>query len=981
MKRLFSISALIILMLSFSFNLLAQETMVSGRVTDEKNDPVTGANVTVRGKAGGARTDANGNFSISVAKGQSLLISFIGFEPKEILYDGQPNVSVQLNVAFSNLEEVVAVGYGTVTKKEVTGSVVTVKAKDFNKGDVNNPMALIQGKVPGLTITKVGGGDPNSGYQIQLRGLNTLSGGRGPLIIVDGIIGGNTLNMIDPNEIESIDVLKDGSAAAIYGTRATNGVILITTKRPDIGDVKFEVNSFISTEVKAEKQRYLSPNEYRDVLTEYYPDRLYLDKGDNTDWFDQVTRTPVNQNLSFSASGGTRKINYRAGLYYKLDQGIVQRTSSRTITPSLFISQTGANDKLKVDYRLLYSFVKREWANNGVLGQAAWRNPTEPVYDPTDVDHGGYYTVVSSSGYLNPVAMVNERVDNVDDQYFSGDINAAYTLLRGFKLTMHTSYNSRQNFAGMYQTRFFPDLGMNGNAIAYTNYTNDVLFEPGVEYKKSFKGHSVQAIGGYSYFENHYRQLLAQNYNFDLDNFSYNNIGSGYALPDGLADMSTVQNENKLIAFYGRVMYNFLDKYLLSASVRHEGSTRFGANNKWGTFPAISAGWRVNEEDFMQDVKWVKALKLRIGYGVTGNQDIPNYLSLSRLSISPRQMYYNGSWINTYQPASNPNPNLKWEKKEEYNAGVDFSLFDNRLSGSIDFYHRKISDLLWWYSVPVPPNVYNNMYANVGSMQNQGLEIALTWDAVRSKNFNVNTSVNFSRNRNKLLSFSDKNAGYELQFLKINPAATTWTEFVEEGMPLGNFMAPVFLGTDASGNAIYEDVDKNGSVNVESELDRRTVGNAYPKFELGWASSLQYKNFDLSFFFRGVFGHSLLNMERVFYENWQPLLNGRNILRSKLENHPDYTGIPTYDSRFVEKASFVKLNNVSIGYNFKVGKGGNLLRVYGTGQNLLCITDYSGADPERPISEFNTNTATGGTENLNYYPFTKTFSIGFNFKF
>lgn len=957
------------------------QSPISGKVSDAQGQPLAGVSVSVRESNTTTQSDSQGNFSLAVQKGQTVSFTMVGYESKEIVYQQPSDLTFQLQISYGTLEEVVAVGYGTVTKKEVTGSVVTVKAKDFNKGDVNNPMGLVQGKVPGLTITKVQGSDPNQGFQIQLRGLNTLSGGRGPLVIVDGIQGNNTLNMIDPNDIESIDVLKDGSAAAIYGTRATNGVILITTKRPEVGNVKFELNNFVSTEVKAEDKRSLTAAEYRDVLAQYYPDRQYLDKGEDTDWFKEVTRSPINQNWSFSASGGTRKINYRAGLYYRVDEGLVQRTSARTLTPSLFVSQTGANDKLKIDYRLMYSHVKRQWANPGVLSQAAWRNPTESVFDPADQAHGGYYTVVTASGYMNPVAMIREREDDVDDRFLSGDINASYQLFKGFKLTMHGSYNSKQNYAGMYQSRYYPDLGMNGNAVVYTTYTNDVLFEPGFEYKKNFKGHNIQAIGGYSYFENQYRQLWANNYNFDLDNFSYNNLGSGYALTDGLADMTTNRNENLLIAFYGRVIYSFLDKYLLAASVRHEGSSRFGANNKWGTFPAISAGWRLNEEDFMKSMPWVSNLKLRVGFGVTGNQDIPNYLSLSRLSVSSRQMYYNGQWINTYQPASNPNPDLKWERKQEYNAGIDFGLWKNRLSGSIDYYQRRITDLLWWYAVPVPPNVYNNMYANVGSMENKGLEVQLNYDVIRSKDLTVNTSINYARNRNKLLSFSDKDRGYELQYLKVNPAATTWTQFVEEGKPLGNLMAPIFLGVDPAGNAIYEDVNKDGTVNVESELDRRVVGNAYPKFEMGWSGSVQYKNFDLSFFVRGVFGQSMLNYERVFYENWQPLLNGRNILKSKLDNYPEYTGIPTYDSRFVEKASFVKLNNVSVGYNFKVGKAKNPFRVFATGQNLLVITGYSGTDPEMPISEMNTNTSVGGTENLTYYPFAKTFSLGFNFKF
>ncbi|MET0393174.1 MAG: SusC/RagA family TonB-linked outer membrane protein [Chitinophagaceae bacterium] len=978
MKHLFFAIRLVALLCMISPAAFAQG-LVNGKVTSQQGEPLSGVNVTVKGTTTGARTDAGGSFSIAVQKGQVLNFSFVGYEPAELTYEGQTSLSLQLKVAYGTLEEVVAIGYGAVTKKEVTGSVVTVKARDFNKGDMSNPMGLIQGKVPGLTVTKAGGGDPNAGYQIQLRGLNTLSAGKSPLIIVDGVMDAN-IAMLDPNQIESIDVLKDGSAAAIYGTRATNGVILITTKRADIGDVKYEINAFVSTEKIAEDNRYLSGDEYRQAIKDYYPTRTYLDKGQSTDWMDQVTQSPISQNYSFSASGGTRKINFRANLYYKSDQGIVKNSGNQTITPSLFISQTGLNDRLKIDYRLMYSMIKRKFGNYGALGQATWRNPTEPVYDPADIAHAGYYTVTTSSGYLNPVAMIDNETNDREDANMIGDINASYRLIDDLRLILHGSYNSFRSYGGTYKTKYYPEVGTNGYATVASNFNSNYVFEPGFEYKKKFNDHSLQVIGGYSYYENQNNSLSDYNYNFDLDDFSYYNIGSGYALTSGLAGMTTNKSLNKLIAFYGRVIYNFREKYLLSASLRHEGSSRFGQNHKWGNFPAVSLGWRINEEDFIKKQGWISNLKLRVGYGVTGNQDISNYLSLSRISVSPRQFYYAGSWINAYRPASNPNPDLKWEKKAEYNAGLDFGLFNNRIYGSIDYYVRKISDLLWSYAVPVPPNVYNSTYANVGTMQNKGIEISLNGDIIRSNDLTLSATVNYTRNRNKLLSFSDPSRGYTLQYLKINPAATTWTQLVLEDKPLGNFMAPVFLGVDASGNAIYEDVDKSGAVNVESELDRRVVGNAYPKFELGWSTSLQYKNFDLSFFFRGVFGQSLLNYERVFYENWQPFLSGRNILRSTLTNTPKYTGITTYDSRFIEKASFVKLNNVSIGYTVRLPKG-NTIHFFATGQNLLTITDYSGSDPEAVINDFNLNTATAGTENLSYYPFTRTYTIGFNYKF
>lgn len=952
---------------------------ITGKVVSEQALPVGGATIEVKQTGVTTVTNNSGEFSIALQKGQTLVISSVGFETLEFSYKGEASPSILLKTAFAQLDEVVAVGYGTVTKKEVTGAVVTVKAKDFNKGDMSNPMGLIQGKVPGLSINKAGGSDPNSGYQIQLRGLNTLSAGKSPLIIVDGVMDVN-LSTIDPNQIESFDVLKDGSAAAIYGTRATNGVILITTKRASIGEVKYEINTFISTEKIVEDNRYLSADEYRQTIQQYYPSMTYLDKGQDTKWMDQVTRTPINQNYSFSASGGTKKINFRANLYYKADQGILKNSDTKTFTPSIFVSQTGLNDRLKIDYRLSYSLIKRNFANYGAMGQATWRNPTEPVYDPADVAHAGYYTVTTSSGYLNPVAMLDQGVNDRDDGNMIGDINASFKILPDLKAVLHGAYNSFRSYGGTYKTKYYPEVGTDGYATAASNYNSNFLIEPGLEYKKKFGNHNLQLIGGYSYYENQGNTLSNYNYNFDLDDFSYYNIGSGYALTAGLAGMSTNKSVNKLIAFYGRAIYNFNEKYLLSVSLRHEGSSRFGENNKWGNFPAVSVGWRINEEDFIKNTTWISNLKLRLGYGVTGNQDIANYLSLSRIAVGNRQFFYAGNWTNTYRPASNPNPDLKWEKKAEYNAGLDFGFFNNRLSGSIDYYIRKVSDLLWSYAVPVPPNVYNSTYANVGTMQNTGIEIALNGDIIRSRDLTLSTNVIYSSNRNKLISFSDPSKGYTLQYLKINPAATTWTQLVLEGQPLGNFMAPIYLGADANGNAIYKDVNKDGVINTESELDRENVGNAYPKYELGWNTSLQYKNFDFSFFFRGVFGQSLLNYERVFYESWKPFLSGRNILKSTLTNTPEYKGQNTYDNRFVEKASFIKLNNVSIGYTLNLRKG-NTIHFFATGQNLMTISDYSGADPEAIINDFNLSTATSGNENLSYFPFTKTFTIGFNYKF
>jgi len=957
------------------------QNQVTGLVTNEKGVPLADVTVTVKGSAKGTATDSKGNYSIEVGKGQSLVFSYVGYEEQEIKYTGQRVINVQLNVSYKSLNDIVAIGYGTTTKKEVTGAVTTIKANDFNKGAILNPIGLIQGKVPGLAITRTEGNNPNGGFQILLRGLNTLAGGKQPLIIVDGIVGANTLDMLDPNEIESVDVLKDGSAASIYGTRATNGVILITTKRPKIGKVSYEFSNQLSTEVLSEHNRFFTADEYRTVVNKYYPDLVQtLDKGYSTNWLKEITRRPLRQDYSFSASGGTESINFRANLYYKDDEGIVKKTSAKTMTPSLFVSSTSLNGRLKIDARLMYSFIKREGAdNNNAIFQAVVRNPTEPVYDSTDMIHGGYYTEITSSGQLNPVAMINEHTNNIEEQAFAGDVMASYKLWPTLKLNVHYSFNSNQNYEGTYYTRYYPELGTNGDATVSTAFNHNVLFEPGLEFNKMIGDHNIRAMAGYSYYENQNESLGAHNYDFAVEDFSYNNIGAGSALGSGLADMGSNKNSNKLISFYGRVMYNYREKYLLSTSARYEGSSRFGANNKWGLFPAVSVGWRVTEENFAKNLKWISSLKLRAGYGVTGNQDIDNYLSLSRIETTNRLFYYNGEWLNTYAPASNPNPDLKWEKKGEFDAGVDFGFFKNRITGTFDYYSRKISDLLWNYDVPVPPNVYPTTFANVGILSNHGIELSLSADIIKTKNLLWNSTILYAQNKNKLISFSDAVRGYKLDYLEVNPVNGTWSQLILKGQPVGNFVTPIYIGLDSAGEAVYKDFNKDGMIDIGSQDDRAIVGNAYPKFTLGWTNEFRYKQFDLSFFFRGVFGQSLVNYERALYENWKSLLNGRNIVKSVLDN-PDYQGINVFDSRYVEKASYVKLEYITLGYNFKL-KNQNTLRVYITGQNLLTITNYKGVDPEEPISNFDLRPAVNGAENLNYYPYTRTFLFGFNINF
>ncbi len=968
--------ALLSLLLLLSTIVVAQTAPhVTGTVMDPKGNPLAGVTVTVKGTLITTATDEKGNFSINVKQNQLLQFSAIGFESQELVFNNQPRIELTLNSTFSKLDDIVVVGYGTTTKKEVTSAITSLKPNDFNKGSIGSPVALLQGRVAGLNITRPAGGDVNGGFDIQLRGLTTLSGGQGPLFVIDGILGGD-LNSVNPDEIESMDILKDGSAAAIYGTRGTNGVIIITTKKGKAGRQSVEVSSYLSVQTVAKKLRNLNADEFRSAINLVYPGRLAeFDYKSNTDWFKEITRTPIDKYIDVAMTGGTEAFSYRAAVNYRASQGLVKDNLNNRMQAKVTATQKALDNKLNIVYNLLYAETKREFTDQEVLQQAFRRNPTEPVYDSTNKLAGGYFRNTGPFQYYNPVAMINEETNGGKQQTFTGSVKGTYNILPGLNFSAFGSI-IRDGFKNQrYQSRYYPiGIGNNGVASISTGQTTNQLMEFSGDYHKRFGKHDIQAVAGYSYQKGTNETFAAGNSNFDVDLYGTNNIGAGAGLTQGTATMSSYRESNKLIAFFGRITYNFNERYVLTASLRHEGSSRFGANHKWGDFPAVSLGWRIKQENFMSDIDWLSDLKLRGGFGVTGNQDIGNYRSLQLLATGGR-ILYNGQWINTYPPASNPNPDLRWEKKQELNLGIDFGLWNGRVSGSVDYYVRNTKDLLWTYSVPVPPNLYNQLYANVGTIRNNGVEVTLNAIPVKSKDLTWNTSVIYSRNRNKLVSFSNNDAGFKLTDLKtgnIGADVQTWTHQIVEGGALGNFVSLVFLGIDANGNPIYQDQDKNGVIN---EADRVVVGNAYPKYQISFSNSFAYKAFDFSFNFRGSFGNDVLNIHRLYYENFG-YLGGKNILKSALD-YPGYKGKAEYSNRFVENGSYVKLDNVSIGYTKNVANSVvKKLRIYAAGQQLLTFTCYKGVDPEMQLAGLSP-----GIDAYNYYPRTRTFTVGLNVTF
>ncbi len=969
------------LLFFFSLNSFSQAKSVGGIIKDDNGEPLPGVSVVVKGTTMGTITNNEGHYSFTNLPADAVLqFSFVGMKTEEVEVGNQTSVDLIMKPSLVDIDEVVAIGYGTTTKKEVTGAVTSIKSDKFIQGDVSSPIGAIQGLVPGLSIISTNGSDPTSDYTIRLRGLSSLSGGKSPLIIVDGVVWEGSINSINPDQIQSIDVLKDGSAAAIYGTRATNGVILITLKSPEEGAVKFEISSYASLQAVEKDKAWLTPSEYRDAINKYAPAQASnLNKGSSTYWLDETTRTPINQNHNIAITGGSENISFRSNLSYKDNQGLFPENYSNVLSPSIFVNQKALKGRLNLDYKLFYSKTKTSNVPGDLYYQISVRNPTEPIYDPLNTNDNGYYNNRIQNS-KNPVAMLNESTYDQEVNFLNAYVNANFELFDRFFIKFNLSNNSWQGISGDYLTRYYPLLGKTGQADIGSWNTNVLTFEPSLNYSLTLSNeHHFNLLSGYSYTEGNNRNLGANNANFDTDKFSYNNIEAGNDLITGLAGMNSYRESNKLIAFYGRVNYNFADKYLASASLRYEGSSRFGTNNKWGMFPALSLGWRINEEDFLNDLRWINELKIRAGIGVTGNQNIPNYLSIPRLSTrkgdSSGLFYYDQNWMNVYVPYNNPNPDLKWERKTEIDFGVDFAFFD-RFSGTVDFYKRTISDLLWWYNVPVPPNVYDNVYANVGEMTNTGFEANIEADVVRKGGFWWNSTIIYSKNVNKLTKLADPSRGYELDFVKITPAATSWAQLLREGESVGNFWAPIYTGVDESGSATYEDIDGNG-VDKNSIGDRRIVGNEYPDFEVGWQNNLKYKQFFMSFSFRAVIGQSLLNWSRLSFENMRPLLNGNNVLRSTLDN-PEFMGDIVYDSRFVDKASYAKLDNLVFGYDFNFDEFN--FRLYISGSNLLTITKFEGNDPEQPIPGFNTDTEKFGGDNLTY-PYSRIFLLGLKLNF
>ena len=983
-KRLFC--AVSVVLLLFTSPAFAQQKQVTGKVVDSSGAGIGSVSVIVKGSKTGAQTNSTGAFSINApSNATTLVISSVGFETQEVPISSNPiNVSLKSSNNTLNDVTVVSVGYGTLDKKEVSSAITHVDASALSRVSSNSALMSLQGKVAGLTVTNTSAADPNSTPSIQLRGVSSRNAGLGPLYVINGIPGGNIDN-INQNDILSIDVLKSGAASAIYGTRGSNGVIIITTKKGTSQPQAF-YEGYGALDYITNKLHVLP-------APDFLAHNRGVDFGGNTNWLDAVSNNPsFTQKHTLQFSGGSSKTNYFASVDYRDADGIDLRASKKEYGARINLNHTSNNNLYTVTLNIAPRYAKTNTADYSAFNYGLTLNPTIPVYDSA-----GKYNYITT-GFFSNNPVENAKLVLAQQEIKELDISGSFTLniLRNLNTTATVGEVSRSlktlNFTSSNVT--YVVHGNGRSTASQKQEDNDQKsFEWVGNYNASLQKHSFKLIGGYSYQYFTYEEFDANNQQFPSNVLTYNNLGSGlYNLEDGVNGVGSFKNSSKLIAFFGRVSYDFDQKYYLTASVRREGSSKFGIDNKWGNFPAVSAAWRLDQEAFLKGVSWINNLKLRADYGETGNQDFDNYLSL--LLYSGYGYYpFNGTSYQVYGPSQNLNPNLHWEKALNFNMGLDFDLFQSRISGSLNYYIRKNQDLLGSYPVPIPPNIQTNTYLNVGTMKNSGFEIQLTASAVKSKNFSYDVSFTGATNHNNFVSFSNSNyqGGTFLDVLGMPaPGSPGNLQRLQEGMRIGSFYTYKSAGVDSSGALqVYNKDGKVIAATQASNDDKRFVGNGLPKFTASLGNTFRYKNWDLGIFLRGAFGYKLFNTY-AFYLGTPATQADANTLTlaydgskySKLTN-PSTTG--TLSDYFLEPGGFVKIDNAMLGYTQPLSlKYIKSVRIYVSARNLHTFTKFKGGDPDLVqtnglypgvIQDGN------GAGTLNYYPSTTSVLFGIQLNF
>ena len=960
----------------FALDVSAQAT-ISGHVKDETGEGVIGASVMVKGTSNGTVTDFDGNFSLQCQPGATLVFSYIGYNPQEQPAKNGMEVTMKEDVA--QLNEVVVVGYGSMAKKEISSSVVQISKDQFNQGAATDAMALVAGKVAGLNVATSADANPNAMSAIQVRGAGSLTASNGPLVVIDGIAGGDLRN-IATQDVESITVLKDAGSAAIYGTRGANGVILVTTKKGSgtAGVTNVTYDSYVALNVQKPRIEILSTDEFR-------RSRRGQDYGADTDWWDEITRSvsySLNQYLSIDTSG--KNGYFGLSLNYKKGNGL-DIVSGREEYGARFVGeQRVLNNRLQFNSSLSARKVHEDWGNDGLFDTALTMNPTIPVKNPD----GSYYQPNSPTDIHNPVNDLKENVSQGDRIYILGNADVKLNILQTEQHNLNTSLSYALQYNDLKDNFYTPTTssesfwnGYDGRArINYQKWWTNRL-EWLVNYTMTLNEHQLKAVLGYSWERSNWEQTGNENMGFVYDALSYHGIGSGSYLRDGKANLWAGSSESTLIGFFGRINYNYNDMIYASVSMRREGSTKFGANKKWGNFPSASLAWEITSTPFAQGLKEsFQSLKPRISYGVTGRSDFNAYQSIATYSTRGAYLIDN-QWINGYAPSLNANPDLAWEKSTAFNIGVDFVALNSRLRGSVEFYDRRSQDLLYNYTAPQPPFIYNTILVNVGTTKNTGVEVALEYDVLAKKAVKWTTGFNWSMGQTKLTKLSSD--AYQMAYLdlyqKPGPGSSEYFFRVEEGGKIGQFYGYEHAGIDDNGLLLIYDNDGNAIPAAQADPSyKRNIGNGAPKHFLSWTNSLSYKNWDLSMMFRGAFGFEIFNMRK--YGMGLKGSGTDNVLRKAYTDYADVNssgGI--ISSYFLEKGDYFKLDNVTLGYTL-TPKSRQLVesfRIYLTAKNVFTLTGYEGNDPSIVTS----TGITPGIDSNSAYPQATQLSLGVTVRF
>jgi len=964
---------------------------ITGKITDAEGNALPSATIKLKGSAKMAISDANGKFSLQSKTVSGVLeVSYVGYETREVAFTNEEGIVVALKRKEEKIEEVVVIGYGTQKKSDLTGSVSSLKSEAFNKGITTAPQQLMQGKIAGVNIN-LNSGEPGANSTVIIRGGTSISASNRPLYVIDGVpidfdeggyIAGkdrmnaganNPLNLLSPADIKSIDVLKDASATAIYGSRGANGVIIISTKQGKSGKSAIEYSSYVSVSSIRKKLDVLSGTDFRNFIKKDTAIKGWIDGGTNTDWQDQIFRKGISHSHDLSFSGGDNKTSYRASVSYGNQEGIIITSALEKIIARVNINHKALNDKLNITLNLTTAQLNNNGApvpeqsggsnSGGIIGDALRQDPTYPVKDAN-----GVYTYHGLRN-LNPVEETYGMINRNETFRFLGNVMADYKLFNYLSFSTNVAF-TKESADNLYYANKTSRYGeaSGGYASQQTKNTFSKLIETNLNFNKKVGDmHAITALAGYSYQEFFNNEKYISASKFISDATTYNSIGSGDRTT---FDVYNNKESNKLISFYGRANYQYNNRYLATITVRRDGSSRFGNNNKWGTFPSAALAWKVSEEGFLTNSNLISNLKLRVGYGVTGNQEIGNYLSLKTLSPGGITYVIGGTTYTAVGPNQNQNPDLKWESTSQTNVGVDFGFFKNRLTGSVDYYTKKTSDLLLNFDLPSPAEV-TNIFANVGEVRNKGLELELKGIIIKNGPLTWDAFANISHNKNKVVAISNKK--YKKDIIYTGSTQTPGfsgvsTQIIKEGEPLNTFFGYQYTGV-LNGIEQFLDVNKDGKILPGD--DRVIIGTHQPNITYGFGSSFGFKRLNFDFSFYGINGNKVLNATALDYQNITALPLD-NIASQAITDGIKYGEKPQYSSRWIQDASFLRLENITLGYDLNVSsiKWLSKANIYLTGQNLFVATKYTGFDPE----------ISSGTDHAKY-PRPRTILLGFNVQF